>query len=142
VPFTGTPASLNAITGVSGVEAGQVTLIAGEGGPVTVGVGPIRTGITAILPRGKAHGNEPVYAGCDAVIAWYLQSYKAVGRAAVLPSDRMSPFFEATVTAIEEAIINALVAAETMSGANNHRANAIPHERLQHVVRKYNRLAR
>lgn len=357
VPFTGTPAALNAITDVTGVEVGQVTLIVGESGPVRVGSGPVRTGVTAILPRGKAKGNEPVYAGWfsqngngemtgttwidesgelwgpiiitnthsvgvarDAVIAWYLQSYKpntdqwwslpvvaetwdgwlndingfhverehvfsalnsaaagpvaegnvgggtgmicyefkggtgtasrkvadpageyvvgvlvqanfgrrgqllvggtpvgreipeepayaslagrtsttdvgsiivviatdapmlphqlkrlarrasmgiartggvasnssgdifiafstanavavdakAVGQAAVLPNDRMSPFFEATVTATEEAIINALVAAETMSGANGHRAIALPHERLQQVLRKYN----
>jgi D-aminopeptidase len=67
---------------------------------------------------------------------------KAVGQAAVLPNDRMSPFFEATVTATEEAIINALVAAETLSGANNHRAIALPHDRLQQVLRKYNTLVR
>jgi L-aminopeptidase/D-esterase-like protein len=361
VPFTGTPAALNAITDVHGVEVGLVTLIAGESGPVRVGSGPVRTGVTAILPRGKAKGNEPVYAGWfsqngngemtgttwidesgelwgpivitnthsvgvvrDAVIAWYLQSYKpnteqwwslpvvaetwdgwlndingfhvkrehvfsalssaaagpvaegnvgggtgmicyefkggtgtasrkvtdpageyvvgalvqanfgrrgqllvsgvpvgrelpedpayasladrapttdvgpiivvvatdapmlphqlkrlarrvsmgiartggvasnssgdifiafstanavavdakAVGQAAVLPNDRMSAFFEATVTATEEAIINALVAAETMSGANNHRAIALPHDRLQQVLRKYNSISR
>lgn len=59
VPFTGTPAALNAITDVTGVEVGQVTLIVGESGPVRVGSGPVRTGVTAILPRGKAKGNEP-----------------------------------------------------------------------------------
>lgn len=359
VPFTGVPAELNAITDVEGVEVGLVTLISGESGPLEVGSGPVRTGVTAILPRGKAKGNQPVYAGWfsqngngemtgttwidesgelwgpivitnthsvgvarDAVIAWYLQSYKpdttqwwslpvvaetwdgwlndingfhvkqehvfralnsavsgpiaegnvgggtgmicyefkggtgtasrkvvdpsgtyvlgvlvqanfgrrgqllvggtpvgreipeepayaslanrtsttdvgsiivvvatnapmlphqlkrlarrvsmgiartggvasnssgdifiafstanavavdqkAVGEAAVLPNDRMSAFFEATVTATEEAIINALVAAETLSGANNHRAIALPHHRLQQVLRKYNSL--
>jgi D-aminopeptidase len=352
---------LNAITDVAGVEVGLVTLVSGESGPLKVGSGPVRTGVTAVLPRGKARSNQPVYAGWfsqngngemtgttwidesgelwgpiiitnthsvgvarDAVIAWYLQSYKpdteqwwslpvvaetwdgwlndingfhvkpehvfsalssavsgpiaegnvgggtgmicyefkggtgtasrkvvdpsgayvlgvlvqanfgrrsqllvagtpvgreipdepayaslanrtsttdvgsiivvvatnapmlphqlkrlarrvsmgiartggvasnssgdifiafstanavavdakAVGQAAVLPNDRMSPFFEATVTATEEAIINALVAAETLSGANNHRAIALPHDRLQQVLRKYNSLAR
>jgi D-aminopeptidase len=51
VPFDGTPGPLNAITDVKGVEVGQTTLISGSG-RLKVGVGPIRTGVTAILPRG------------------------------------------------------------------------------------------
>ena len=61
VPFDGAPGSLNAITDVAGVEVGLVTLIAGEG-PLVVGTGPVRTGVTAILPRGKT-SNDPVMAG-------------------------------------------------------------------------------
>src|SRR5689334_17166459 len=61
VPFEGTPGPLNAITDVPGVEVGHTTLIAGEG-PLQVGVGPVRTGVTAILPRGRA-SVEPVFAG-------------------------------------------------------------------------------
>src|SRR5574339_284835 len=49
VPFDGTPGPLNAITDVAGVEVGQVTLISGSG-PLVVGRGPVRTGVTAILP--------------------------------------------------------------------------------------------
>ncbi|MCM3903709.1 MAG: P1 family peptidase [Pyrinomonadaceae bacterium] len=52
VPFEGTPGRLNAITDVAGVEVGQVTLVSGEG-KLTVGKGPVRTGVTAVLPRGK-----------------------------------------------------------------------------------------
>lgn len=358
VPFKGTPAALNAITDVPGVEVGEVTLISGKSADKP-GAGPIRTGVTAILPRGKAKATEPVYAGWfsqngngemtgttwieesgemsgpvlitnthsvgvvrDAAIAWYIQTYKpntelwwslpvvaetwdgwlndingfhikqehvftalnsaksgpvaegnvgggtgmicyefkggtgtasrrvrdpageyivgvlvqanfgtrnqlmvagtpvgqeipddpayasrvrersttdvgsiivavatnapllphqlkriarrasmgiartggvasdssgdifvafstansvtndakALGSVKTLPSDRMSPLFEATIEATEEAIINALVAAETMTGASNHRAIALPHDRLQQVLRKYNRL--
>ena len=62
VPFDGTPGALNAITDVPGVEVGQVTLIAGAG-RLVVGQGPVRTGVTAILPRGKAGGGDPVMAG-------------------------------------------------------------------------------
>ena len=51
VPFDGAPGQLNAITDVKGVEVGQTTLISGSG-PLKVGVGPVRTGVTAILPRG------------------------------------------------------------------------------------------
>jgi D-aminopeptidase len=59
----------------------------------------------------------------------------------MLPNDRMDALFAATVEATEEAIVNALVAAETMTGADNHKAVAIPHDRLREVLRKYNRLA-
>ncbi len=63
VPFDGTPGPLNAITDVAGVEVGQTTLIAGEG-KLVVGTGPVRTGVTAILPRGHA-SSDPVFA------AWF-----------------------------------------------------------------------
>ena len=52
----------------------------------------------------------------------------------------LNPLFEATVEATEEAVVNAMVAAETMSGVNGNRVYAIPHERLREVLRKYNRL--
>src|SRR5215475_15238469 len=52
IPFDGTPGPFNAITDVAGVEVGQVTLISGEG-KLTPGKGPVRTGVTAVIPRGK-----------------------------------------------------------------------------------------
>ena len=58
----------------------------------------------------------------------------------MLPNDRMDPLFEATVEATEEAIVNAMVGAETMTGINNHRVDALPHEKLLEVLKKYNRL--
>ncbi|MFZ0285152.1 MAG: P1 family peptidase [Terriglobales bacterium] len=61
IPFDGTPGPLNAITDVKGVEVGQTTLISGEGA-LHVGVGPVRTGVTAILPRGKK-SSDSVFAG-------------------------------------------------------------------------------
>jgi L-aminopeptidase/D-esterase-like protein len=80
VPFDGTPGPLNAITDVAGVEVGQVTLVAGEG-RLEVGRGPVRTGVTAIHPRGKA-SNDPVFAGSFALngngemtgLAWLSES--------------------------------------------------------------------
>src|SRR6266487_4225228 len=62
VPFEGTPGRLNSITDVPGVEVGYTTLINGEG-KLEVGKGPVRTGVTAIQPRGHASLNDPVYAG-------------------------------------------------------------------------------
>src|SRR5438105_3744538 len=62
IPFEGTTGKINAITDVPGVEVGYTTLISGEG-KLEVGKGPVRTGVTAILPRGHASLNDPVYAG-------------------------------------------------------------------------------
>ncbi|HEY7002497.1 MAG TPA: P1 family peptidase [Candidatus Udaeobacter sp.] len=62
IPFEGTPGKFNAITDVPGVEVGYTTLISGAG-KLEVGKGPVRTGVTAILPRGHASLNDPVYAG-------------------------------------------------------------------------------
>ena len=63
IPFDGTPGKLNAITDVAGVEVGHETLISGKG-KLKVGSGPVRTGVTAILPRGKG-STDPVFAGSD-----------------------------------------------------------------------------
>lgn len=64
VPFEGTPGPYNAITDVKGVEVGYSTIIAGSGENIA-GKGPIRTGVTAIFPRGKAQKFSPVFAN------WY-----------------------------------------------------------------------
>lgn len=57
-----------------------------------------------------------------------------------LPNDLINPLFEATVQATEEAIINAMVAAETMEGINGNKAFGLPHQRVIEVLRKYNRV--
>jgi len=62
IPFEGTPGKFNAITDVAGVEVGYTTLISGDGN-LEVGKGPVRTGVTAILPRGHDSLNDPVYGG-------------------------------------------------------------------------------
>src|SRR5437764_6974160 len=62
IPFDGTPGKSNAITDVAGVEVGYTTLISGDG-KLEVGKGPVRTGVTAIIPRGSDSINDTVYAG-------------------------------------------------------------------------------
>ena len=59
-----------------------------------------------------------------------------------LPNNDLTPFFDATVDATEEAIVNALVAAETMTGIDGHTVYALPHDQLQAILKKYNRLSR
>ena len=62
IPFAGEPGPLNAITDVAGVEVGYATLIRGDGA-LEIGKGPVRTGVTAILPRGKAQAGKSAIAG-------------------------------------------------------------------------------
>ncbi|MEO5936388.1 MAG: P1 family peptidase [Terriglobales bacterium] len=69
-----------------------------------------------------------------------LPSTGAVGTVQRLRSEQMDPLFIATVQATEEAITNAMIAAETMTGVDYWRYYAIPHDQLQRVLRKYNRL--
>ena len=97
-------------------------------------MGLARTGSTA----GNSSG--------DIFIAFSTANPKAaesqgVAQLAMLPNDQMNSLFEATVQSVEEAIINALVAAETMTGRNGLTVYALPHERTRDILRKYNRLA-
>src|SRR6266446_5120118 len=269
VPFDGTPGQLNAITDVVGVEVGYATIIRGEG-KLVVGKGPVRTGVTAIIPRGHDSLNDPVYTAVfslngngemtgtnwieesgflegpivitnthsvgvarDAVIAWRIKHGAAdasgywwslplvaetwdgwlndtngfhvkpedtgsciavvatdapllpnqlkrlarrvsIGLARTgtisgngsgdlfiafstanknvwaadqgthsvqtVPNDLMDPIFNGVVEATEEAVVNALVDNQTMTGAGNHRVEALAHDRLRELLKKYNRL--
>jgi D-aminopeptidase len=67
VPFDGTPGALNAITDVAGVTVGHSTIVSGDG-PLRVGQGPVRTGVTAVMPRGRDSMAKPSFAG------WYSQN--------------------------------------------------------------------
>src|SRR5437763_14259398 len=86
IPFEGTPGKLNGITDVPGVEVGYTTLISGEG-KLEVGKGPVRTGVTAILPRGRDAMKDPVFAGyfslrCNGGLTgtdWVLEGGRRVG---------------------------------------------------------------
>jgi L-aminopeptidase/D-esterase-like protein len=64
----------------------------------------------------------------------------AIARLEMLPNDLMSPLFAATVQATEEAVINTLVAAKTMTGRDGHTVHAIPHQRLRDILRRHGRL--
>jgi len=65
---------------------------------------------------------------------------KDPSRVDILPNDRINPLFYATVQATEEAIVNAMLAAETMTGADGLRVFALPHDRLMAAMRKYGRV--
>jgi D-aminopeptidase len=59
----------------------------------------------------------------------------------MLPNERMNPLFLATVNATEEAIVNAMVAAKTMTGADGHTSVALPHDQVREILKKFHRLA-
>ena len=59
----------------------------------------------------------------------------------MLSNDVIGPVFEATAQATEEAILNAMIGAETMTGISGHQVAALPPDRLRDLLRKYNRLA-
>jgi len=67
-------------------------------------------------------------------------SAKEISDIKMLPNQRMTPLFAATVEATEEAIVNALVAGETMTGINGNTVYGLPHERLRRILKQYNRL--
>lgn len=69
-------------------------------------------------------------------------SQKGLRQITMLPNGNLDPLFLATVQATEEAVVNAMVAAETMTGVNNRTVPALPHDKLSEVLRKYNRLVK
>ena len=58
----------------------------------------------------------------------------------MVSNDGLNPLFQATVESTEEAVINAMIAADTMTGYDGHTAYALPHDKLREVLKKYNRL--
>jgi D-aminopeptidase len=71
-----------------------------------------------------------------------VASPKGIHNLAMLPNDSLDPIFLATVQATEEAVVNAMIAADTMTGIDGHTAIALPHDRLREVLNKYNRLVK
>lgn len=69
VPFEGTPGALNAVTDIVGVEVGHTTIIRGDG-PLVIGEGPVRTGVTVVFPRGRAGVMDPCFAGYHGLNPW------------------------------------------------------------------------
>jgi D-aminopeptidase len=95
-------------------------------------------------------GRDGSYSGDgsgDIFIAFSTANPGAVGTSgmhqiSMLPNDSLDPIFLATVQATEEAVVNAMVAAETMTGINNHTVIALPHDRLREALQKHDRLAK
>ena len=103
-----------------------------------------RIAIRAALGVGVAGGKGENSSG-DLIIAFSTANPRAAQdtglvRLQMVPNDQINPLFYATTQATEEAIVNAMVAAETMTGVDGNRAYGLPHDRLRAALRKYNRL--
>jgi D-aminopeptidase len=113
----GQPGPGNAITDVAGVRVGHTTIIEGDG-PVVVGRGPVRTGVTVVLPRGPEDSREPVFAGCHRLNG----NGEMTGLEWVRESGLLTTPVAITNTHSVGVVRDALVAASLEGG----RANATP----------------
>jgi L-aminopeptidase/D-esterase-like protein len=142
IPENRAYASLDAKRGAAGADMGSIIVVIAVSAPLLphqlkriarrASMGIARTGGVASNSSG------------DIFIAFSTANHdigteKGLPTVRMLPNDRVTPLFEATVDATEEAIVNALVAAETMTGIDDRRVIALPHERLIALLRKYNR---
>ena len=138
IPFGGRPGRWNAITDVPGVEVGYVTLIEGSA---------VRTGVTAIHPGLARTGASGSHFSGDLFLAFFTANPGAFrpGEAAMssldfIPWERLDPYYEAVVQATEEAVVNALVANEDMTGRDGHRSPALPRDRVAGLLAAVGRL--
>ena len=87
-----------------------------------------------------SNGSGDIFVACSTANQRAASEQDNTAEARILANGLLNPIFAATVEATEEAVINALVAAETMTGANGVTVHALPHERLREVLRRYGRL--
>jgi D-aminopeptidase len=100
----------------------------------------VSLGVGAMGGRGENSSGDIFLAFSTANAAEFSKD-EGLANITMLPNDRINQLFWATAQATEEAIVNALVAAETMTGYNGNTAYALPHDRLKEAMKKYNRLA-
>ena len=124
------------------VEMGSIIIVVATDAPLLPGQLErlARRATMGLARTGSSSGN---YSG-DLFLAFSTANpdatHKPVATLAMFSNDLISPLFEAAAQATEEAILNALVSAETMIGADGSKSEALPHERLRAVMKKYNRL--
>jgi D-aminopeptidase len=99
----------------------------------------ISLGIGRVGGRGENSSGD-IFIAFSTANAAEASKNTGVANLQMLPNDRINPLFWATAQAVEEAILNALVAAETMKGYNGNTVHALPHDRLRAILKKYNRL--
>ncbi len=100
----------------------------------------ISLGIGRVGGRGENSSGD-IFIAFSTANAAEIGKNEGVATLQMLPNDRINMLFGATVQATEEAIINAMVAAETMKGYKGNTIYALPHDRLREALRKYNRLS-
>ena len=127
----------NALTDVPGVLVGHTTLIEGDSAPLKVGCGPIRTGVTAIRPHPGNLFTEKVAAAVHVLNGFGKSETDKITQPVERLTDEQKTLgllIQAVVEATEEAVLNSLVAAETMIGRDGHMARALPVEQVQQLI--------
>ena len=79
----------------------------------------------------SGHGSGAISRAFATATAEALASDEALRSAAFIPDEALNPFFAATIQSIDEAVLNALVANETMTGADDHVVHALPHDEVR-----------
>ena len=124
------------------VDVGSIIIIVATDAPLLPGQLErlARRATMGLARTGSSSGN---YSG-DIFLAFSTANsnatQKPIATVTMFSNDLISPLFEATAQATEEAILNAMVAAGTMVGEDGSRSEALPHDRLRAAMRKYNRL--
>jgi L-aminopeptidase/D-esterase-like protein len=133
----------NARDGAGAAEAGSVIVIVATDAPLLphqlkrlarrVSLGLARTGAMS------GNGSGDIFIAFSTANPGAFAA-SGIAKIDMVPNEDISPLFDATTLATEEAVINALVASDTMTGANSRQVIGLPHDRLREVLRKYNRL--
>jgi L-aminopeptidase/D-esterase-like protein len=141
---TGVPVGLEIPGTVYGEDTGSIIIVVATDAPLLphqlkrlarrATMGLARTGSTS------GNGSGDIFLAFSTANPKTWTASGPVG-VTMVPNDNMNRLFEAAVQSTEEAIINAMVAAETMTGIDGHRADRLPHDRLRDVLKKYNRLS-
>ena len=99
----------------------------------------VSLGVGAVGGRGENSSGD-IFIAFSTANAAEISKDDGTANLTMLPNERINPLFWAVEQATEEAILNAMVAARTMTGYNGNTVYALPHDRLKEVLRKYNRL--
>jgi L-aminopeptidase/D-esterase-like protein len=144
-PVTGSPVSSLSKNGSSNEGAGSIIVVVATDAPLLPHqlkrlAQRVSIGIGNVGGRGENSSGD-IFIAFSTANAVEASKDQGVANLTMLPNDGINPLFWATAQATEEAILNAMVAAETMKGYNGNTIFALPHDRVKAALRKYNRLA-
>lgn len=143
-PQPGKPSASLGATRAADEGAGSIIVIVATDAPLLPHqlerlVKRVSLGIGNVGGRGENSSGD-IFLAFSTANAAEVSKNAGVANITMLPNDRINPLFWAVSQATEEAIINAVVAAETMTGYNGNTVHALPHDRLKTALKKYNRL--
>jgi len=144
LPKLGSQTSQNAKNSLSDEGAGSIIVVVATDAPLLPHqlkrlAQRVSLGVGSVGGRGENSSGD-IFIAFSTANATEISKDEGLAAVQMLPNERINPLFVATAQATEEAIVNALVAAKTMTGYDGNTIYALPHDRLREVLRKYNRL--